>query len=252
MKNLLLIIDPQNDFVNQKGVMYIKDAQKAINNINKFINANINKIDDIIITQDSHYSFHVSHSNFWKPIPKLFSEISYEQVKSKKFEPIVNSQTKQKELLNYLKKLESLDQKQTIWPDHCILGSWGWAIDNQLVKVLNKWSINNNGKQYQIVQKGSYPWKEMYSVFSYADQSLTKQGKELMNQLKKYDKIYVCGFAKDYCVASSVLDLINNSFAKKLIFLDSCMGLIDKNNSLLKVYDQAIKKGSKYYKKMII
>ena len=48
MKNLLLIIDAQNDFVDSEGKLYIPGSERAVKNICRWINMNRERIDDII------------------------------------------------------------------------------------------------------------------------------------------------------------------------------------------------------------
>ena len=57
-----------------------------------------------------------------------------------------------------------------------------------------------------------------------------------------YTKVYIAGFAKDYCVAESVKDMMKEQrLSGKLVFLNKCMASIDKNSESLKVYEDAVK-----------
>ena len=168
MKIALLIIDPQNDFVNPKGNLYIPGAEKGIEEINKFIGEKGKEISKIYISQDTHQAIHIGHSKWWKPEPEEFTTITLQDVKNKIDLP--RFYTTQRDIIGYINSLP--DKKHTIWPEHCLEGSWGWCFPESLVKTLNDWSYKKYGKKYEIVQKGMNPNKEMYSVFSYANSKL--------------------------------------------------------------------------------
>lgn len=242
-KNLLLIIDPQNDFVDPKGSLYIKDSNKTLNILSEWINNNKNCIDDIIITQDTHLSYHIGHSNFWEGNINPFSNITSQDVKDNKIK-LFNDHNR-KNIIEYLSNLEKQGRIHTIWPEHCILGSWGWSFPDELTKSLNNWSLSNKGKLYKVFQKGIYPNKEMYSAFSYADSSFNNSGHDLIKLIKNknYDKIYISGFAKDYCVAYSLQDLMKSKSLKgKLVVLENCTKAIDETSKTLKIYEELVEK----------
>ena len=85
MKEVLLIIDPQNDFVDPKGSLYIPKAEKAIENLCEVIKTrNPNRI---IITQDTHQAHHIGHSSWWKEDPAPFTKITLSEVEEGKYSP---------------------------------------------------------------------------------------------------------------------------------------------------------------------
>lgn len=236
--NLLIIIDPQNDFVNTEGSLYIDGAEKAMKSLCNFIRESGNKFSQIIVTQDTHQCFHIGHSVWWEQMPEPFTKITLQDVIDKKYTPM--NKYPMELLQEYFLKLPG--QAHTIWPEHCIEGSWGWCFPKDLVEALNLYClkyINSTGiyNQYKVVQKGRLARKEMYSVFSYADRS----GLDLLTTFDDFEKIYITGFAKDVCVAYSVKDLIQfGNVDGKLVFLDSCMAGIDPNSEMLSVFDDAV------------
>lgn len=230
----LLIIDPQNDFVDPKGSLYIPGAEKGIEEICKFIKEK--NPSHIIISQDTHQAVHIGHAMWWKPMPEEFTTITLQDIKNGIYSPRFFST--QRDVAKYINALPG--KKHNIWPDHCLEGSWGWCFPDSLIQSLNDWSFERHGKKYEIVQKGMNSNREMYSVFSYADSdpSILKHN-TLLNHLKKSDKIYISGFAKDVCVAYSVKDILESGikdFNNKLIFLDSCMTALDNSADILSVY----------------
>ena len=59
---------------------------------------------------------------------------------------------------------------------------------------------------------------------------------------ENFDEIIIAGFAKDYCVAETVKDLVmDGRFKDKLRFLESGMACINSKNPSLSIYEEAIK-----------
>ena len=54
MKETLVIVDFQNDFCNPKGSLYVNGAEKAKANLIKYLEANKDNIDNVILTRDWH------------------------------------------------------------------------------------------------------------------------------------------------------------------------------------------------------
>ncbi len=231
-REVLLIVDPQNDFVDPAGSLYIPESEKAIKSICEVIEKR--NPSSIIITQDTHQAYHIGHSDWWKESPADFTKITQEDVVNGRYTP-KNSQ-KKKELLNYMSKLP--DKTHTIWPKHCLEGSWGWAFPNFLIESLNNWQFKNNGKRYQIIQKGTDQNHEMYSAITRIDRSGEGlRHSTLIKTLSVYDKVLIAGFAKDVCVAWTVKDLNKSGYFKnKLVFLDSCMTGLNPDSEMLNVY----------------
>lgn len=241
-RNLLLVIDPQYDFCNPKGTLYVPGAEKAIKVLCKWISQERRNLSRIIVTMDTHRSYHIGHSMYWEQTPEPFTEITVEGVRSGKYTPV--NQEKTTEVIEYLTELNSKGLKHTIWPEHCIAGSWGWSLPKNLVEELNMWSLSNHGAEYELYQKGWNPDKEMFSAFSYASGANNPEGDKLIERILKenYSKIYIAGFAKDYCVAESIKDLlVHEQFYGKLVFLSDSMAAIDKTSESLEIYNRAVK-----------
>ena len=88
--SLLLIIDPQFDFVEKTGKLFVEGADKAIENITQFLVNNIDCFKDIVITQDTHQRFHVSSQYFWDDKVKPGIVITKDDIKSSKYIPLAN------------------------------------------------------------------------------------------------------------------------------------------------------------------
>ena len=68
MKNILLIVDPQNDFIT--GSLAVEGAEEKMRKLAEHIKDKGHKYDSIWVTLDSHISKHCSfeeHGGIWKP-----------------------------------------------------------------------------------------------------------------------------------------------------------------------------------------
>lgn len=87
-----------------------------------------------------------------------------------------------------------------LWPDHCVIGTGG----NELVRELD------TGKVDLIMEKGTDPRVEMYSVFKppLVNPPLKESESGLENALKEkgVTDVYFVGLAGDYCVRYSAID----------------------------------------------
>lgn len=237
MGKVLLIIDPQNDFVDPKGSLYIPGAENGIDAICEFIEKE-NPL-HIIITQDTHQVYHIGHPDFWIGDPKPFTKITVDDIESGKYQPKDGCIDY---IYDYISQLP--DKTHMIWPRHCINGSWGHAFPQKLIDTLISWAKKDILSDYRVVQKGEYALSEMYSAISRAN-STERDIKEskLINELAVFDKVYISGFAKDVCVAWTVKDLIaSGEFNNKLVFLDKCMVGLDPNSKMLEVFTEGINK----------
>jgi len=85
MNTHLLIIDPQNDFVDPKGTLCIPGAESDMKNIISLIKRIGKHINSIHVTLDNHHLAHIAHPIFWvdkqKNHPEPFTIISLDDMK---------------------------------------------------------------------------------------------------------------------------------------------------------------------------
>lgn len=236
IKRLLLIVDPQNDFVDPKGSLYIPGAEKAIEGICEYIKNE--SISEIAITQDTHHRLHIAHPAYWNPRPKEFTQITAEDYKACKYSAILYPPSSDRPYSKFIAEyLESLPGPLTIWPEHCIEGSWGWCFPKALVECIQDWELNHRPQTFaKIYQKGMIANFEAFSLFTpfvcdyrpYAN----------IKVFTGFDEIVVCGFAKDICVAATVKDMIESGlYTGKIKLLESGLASIDPespNNEIFK------------------
>ena len=242
-KNLLIIIDMQLDFT--EGNLIVPGGKEAENNLIRWINMNRSQIDSILLTRDDHFPSHIGMAYSWKDksgnTVEPFTTISSNQVENGTY---VNSVLSKEVVLGYLKRIESLGYTHTVWPLHCIRGSKGQQFSEDLINALRWWSYSKSGSHYIVMDKGEKDDSEMYSIFSYVDGYDPEYTKNLLGNIADagFDKIFISGLAKDYCVAYSVKDLLGDSrFNGKLVFLNNCMSSIKSDSPSNKIFEEAVK-----------
>lgn len=250
-KTLLLVIDMQNDFCLPGGALYVGGAEKDVERLGKFIARNQDLIDHIIMTQDNHHVVDISHPVFWEDKngnpPPPFTGISTGDVDQGIWLP----RFEKEKALEYIHKLEQQGEfPHTIWPEHCIIGSSGAAITDEIMDPVKGWA--RKGNFYELVIKGTNPLTEHFGALRanipVEGSPETQLNTHLINTLKRYETILVAGEAKSHCVASTVKQMLNiEGFAQKLVILEDCMSDVAGFETLaLSIYENAKLKGTRF------
>jgi nicotinamidase-related amidase len=232
----LLIIDPQNDFCAPEGALSVPGADEDMFNLSTFIELNLDKIDQIHVTLDTHHTVDISHPIWWQnengEEPAPFTIITPESIESGEWKAKISQlQTRS---ADYVKTLaETSKNPLCIWPYHCLEGTWGHGVYDNLNVVLRQWE--QNFKRVNFVRKGLNMWTEHYSAIK-ADvpdpnDPDTQVNKNLVDILKyDADLVLVAGEASSHCVANTVIDLINQfddeRFNAKVAYLDDCCSAV--------------------------
>lgn len=227
MRIELLIIDPQFDFCNPKGALFVPGAEEDMSRLAKMITRLGAKIDDIHVTLDSHHFVDIAHPIFWISSkgknPDPFTIISAADVRNGLWRTTnPQFQTRGKE---YVEALEANGRYPLcIWPPHCLIGSKGYMVVPELFEALLNWE-----KQFAMVDyvtKGSNFWTEHYSAVQ-ADvpdpsDPDTHLNMRLIETLQEADLILLAGEARSHCLANTVTDIANNfgeENIKKMVLL---------------------------------
>jgi nicotinamidase-related amidase len=254
MKNqhALLIIDAQYDFCNPNGALYVPGAEKDMERLSKIIKNNLNKIDHICVTLDSHPVNDISHPSFWQDkngkFPAPFTQITLQDLNEGKWTPRFYPDKARK----YLTDLEAQGQfPHLIWPEHCLIGSKGNALDDQLMEALIDWT--RTGKYYQAVTKGTYPMTEHFGIFMaqipVADRPETQLNQSLIKTLENFQNVYIAGEAKSHCVATSIKQALDYApgLASKMVIVEDCMSDVPNMGYLAdSIYQEARQRGIRF------
>ncbi len=226
----LLIIDPQIDFCDSRGALFVPGADGDMKRLAQMIKRIAKKLNDIHVTLDSHHCIDIAHPIFWKDSsgkhPDPFTMISTQDVEQGKWLPSIPGLAKRG--LDYVKNLQVNGRYPLcIWPYHCIIGSNGHKVYDDLFQVLFDWELQELA-QVNYVTKGSNIFTEHYSAIQ-ADvpdptDPSTQINTKLIQTLEEADQIVVAGEAGSHCLANTVRDIANNfsdeKYVEKIILLD--------------------------------
>lgn len=257
-KSALLIIDPQNDFCSPRGSLFVPGADEDNARLANWILENKEDINQIIVTLDSHYTIDISHPNFWKDEQgkslEPFTIVTLKDIVEGKYKPAY-SMFNEGLVTLYLEKLEEEGEyKHCIWPEHCITGTWGAAIDTVISGCLREWAISSEEARFvRYITKGSHPMTEHFGAFraqvAIANANETHINMSLIEQLDTFDKIYLAGQAKSHCVANTlkqIMDLAPN-VAKKFVILQDTMSPVPGFENLAdSIFDRAKEMGIEF------
>lgn len=248
-KTALLIIDPQNDFCNIEGALFIPDARADMKRLAHFISENSRDIDKIVFTLDSHQVYDISHPSFWQDskgnAPEPFTSISLDDLKTSKWEARYEPDKAQE----YIQKLEETGEyMHTVWPEHCIVGTWGASLEIGIENALRAWA--QNGKTFLPIYKGLNPYTEHFGALRANVPDGGDPGSllnlDLLAELEKYETIFIAGEAKSHCVGNTVKQLIASSqLICRCVFLSDCMSdVVGFEGFADEVFKQAIAEGA--------
>lgn len=217
MKVELLIIDPQNDFCNPKGSLFVQGANEDNIRLATMINRLRDKIFDIHVTLDTHHLVDIAHPVFWKNSEGKHPDPLATIISSKDMEDGTWTTTNPQfydYALSYLKALETGGRYPLcIWPPHCLIGSWGHNVAQEVYDAVTEWE-RSRFALVDYVTKGSNYKTEHYSAVQAdvpdPDDPGTHLNVRLIQTLEEADLIGISGQALDFCVANTIRDIANN------------------------------------------
>lgn len=259
-KIALLIIDGQIDFMDLPGsALPVAGATKDMDRVIAFIKANKAEIGNISATLDSHRTIDIAHPSFWmkadgSPIDP-FTPIFSADITSGKYTARFNPQWAN----SYVDKLEKQGEfTHFIWPYHCLIGSEGASMYKPLHKAINEWEAEA-GRAVNFVTKGDNPYTEHFGALraniEMPEDPKTQLNQGLIQQLMRWDMVYLAGEAKSHCVANTLRQIYKEvpQLASKLTILTDCMSDVqglpkEFYEEVDKIYDTAKTAGVKFAK----
>lgn len=230
----LLVIDPQNDFMDLGGAaLPVPGASADMDRLALWLRAHLDQVDDLVVTLDSHGSVGVERTSFWQDAQggavAPFSAITAADVRAGRFAP--RDAALRGAVLDYLDALETQARRTlVVWPIHCVVGTWGHTLHTGLAGAVAEWEYRHL-RACDKVLKGMHPLTEQYSAFKAevprADDPRTAPNAALMEALGRGEGwLLVAGEALSHCVAASVDDLLAHggpALARRTVLLTDCM-----------------------------
>ena len=232
----LVIIDPQNDFCDPKGSLYVEGAAADIGRLSRYIIEAGSNISGIFVSLDSHDEYAIFHPAFWVDDagrhPDPFIEITAADFKSGRWTAAaaINKPFAERTFaILGSRGIESL----TVWPEHCIVSTWGHRIADPLVEALKHWR-NKTGLAVRYVFKGENPYMDQYSAFEGLDDTSPQAAfnKSFFVRLVEFESVTFAGEALSHCVQESVL-----SYLRRLGYAEQRVRLLTDCTSPVKGFD---------------
>jgi nicotinamidase/pyrazinamidase len=223
----LLVIDPQKDFCDTKGALFVTGADEDSRRLAAMIRRIKGKLYDIHVTLDTHHLVDIAHPIFWQDSngkhPNPFTIITVDDV-NKGVWTTTNPQFRDRAKVYVETLAKNARYPLCIWPPHCLIGSEGYGVQSDVYAALLEWEKGFAFVDY--VTKGSNLYTEHYSAVQ-ADvpdpaDPATMLNTRLIQTLRDADVIGITGQALSHCVANTVRDIANNfgeENIKKLVLL---------------------------------
>ncbi len=233
MKIHLLVIDPQNDFMDQPGAsLPVTGAMDDMKRLANMVDRIGTKLQKIHVTLDSHHLVDIAHPAFWRDengvSPNPLTIISSNAIKDGTWTP--RRPELREYALQYARDLEVNGKYQImVWPPHCLIGSWGHNIQSDLSAAFDRWS-EARVRNIDFVTKGTNVLTEHYGALlaevPIANDPSTQLNGRFLQMLQEADIIAVAGEASSHCVKATVeqvADNIGEEHIKKFRLLTDCM-----------------------------
>lgn len=259
MKNrILLIVDPQNDFVvaddghGHQGTLVVPGAVEDMNRVTDLViraTRSKNLLGGVAVTADTHQGIGIERPGWWVyakdrslvqpftvlgPFPDGSMAVVYDS----------NGQPTDREVvtaipsllhkggvtgqgsLGYLKALQKRGRSHMVWPTHCVLGTWGFGVYEPLARALTDWEIQSMDRITWVL-KGTDPETEQFSAIKAEVENPknpnTHANVPFVNYLLRFDEIIIAGEARSHCVDDTVTDIANlfgnDLLVQKMVFL---------------------------------
>ncbi len=229
----LLVIDPQVDFCDPNGNLYVDGAEKDMERLATMVKSFGQKIKKVHVTLDCHHLMDVAHPIMWRNSdgqnPDPFTIFGSKEIKDGTWMPVIPSLRQR--FIDYCEALETGGRYPLcIWPPHCLIGSVGNNVLPVLFDSLIEWETSKRDL-VDYVSKGSNLFTEHYSAVKAevpdpTDPS-TQLNTRLIQTLMESDKILIAGEAGSHCVKSTVEDIADgfqdDSYIKKMVLLEDAV-----------------------------
>lgn len=204
----------------------VTGANEDMNRLATMIRRGAGKISSIDLTCDSHHTIDIAHAGTYrdqagKPArpftlltPDDYRAGIWRHVNHSRQYGMLGGKTAGDYIQWYLEELERRGRYlHMLWPEHCLMGTPGHAVQTNLMNSLNYWTQSTGG-WINFVTKGVNPFCEHFGVVEaevpVASDPTTGLNSRFLQALKQSDIVLVAGQALSHCVRASVDQIADN------------------------------------------
>ncbi|MBZ0316972.1 MAG: hypothetical protein K8L91_11190 [Anaerolineae bacterium] len=212
VKILLLLVDPQVDFIHRDGTLSVPGAVEDTQRTVEWLYHHAGRITTIAASLDSHVPVQIFYPTWWMDrggaYPEPFTIISSAEAKAGYWTPLYEEAWS----MEYLEQLEEHAKKQLmIWPYHTMIGTPGHAIAPTLYEAIAYHAAARQSAPI-FLTKGSIPKTEHYSILEpEVKVSETPMGNlniPFLEMVASHDLVFIAGQAKSHCVLETVSSMM--------------------------------------------
>lgn len=232
----LLIVDGQNDFRDlPRAALPVAGSSADLLRLARLIQHQKARIRAIVTTLDSQPQVGIERVSFWQhpdgsPLAP-FTSIRLSQVEAGEYLP--RNPALLSVVEEYLAALEARGRVHTVWPVHCVIGTWGHALYAPLAGAIASWEEHTQSQALKIL-KGMNPLTEQFSAVRAEvpreDDPRTQTNYELIEACRPRDgHLLIGGEAASHCVADTTRDLVAHFTPEEIsrvVLLTDCMSTI--------------------------
>lgn len=244
-RHVLMLIDPQVDFC-EGGNLAVPGGAAAMQKVAAMINKAGNRIDDIVVTLDSHHPLHIAHpiwfldSNGRPPAPFTTVKTINGQIclgtldANGTFHQTDTATTRHpgfmKWTIHYLQELENSGRyPHMLWPPHCLIGHPGACMIDPVADAIRNWEESRFGVAVKVT-KGSDIKVEHFGalraeVLNPDNIQGTGVNSGFLEVLSDPDTMILgCGLALSHCLANTARDTSEefdgDTFCERFVLLE--------------------------------
>jgi nicotinamidase-related amidase len=254
---LLLLVDPQVDFVHSGGSLSVPGAVEDTRRTVEWLYENLERITAIAASLDSHIPLQIFFPTWWVDSdgehPEPYTSITQEELKEGAWEPLFEKEWSR----TYVRRLHEQAKKDLmIWPFHTMLGTPGHTVTPALYEAL-AFHAAARDSQPEFVVKGTIAKTEYYSLLEpevkVPEDPRGTLNEDFLERILGFDRVYIAGQAKSHCVLETVTSIMQRygddpEVTQKLHLLENCTSsvqhpVIDFEAIAQKAYDGFKEKG---------
>lgn len=243
---LLVCIDMQQDFMDN-GSLGVPGAIGDVERLTRFIYTNMDDITSIAFSLDTHFPQQIFHPYWWRDKDgnqaPPFTVITLQDIDNGTWKPM-RWPLESREYVEGLHKASKKDL--VIWPYHCIQGTSGHSLENQLAAMIYFHSISKRSVP-RVLNKGYDPLSEMYGIIKPEFDRKNYYDLKFLDFISQFEMVLIAGEAKSHCVMESIKQILEhfynspdkNRMLKKIYILEDCMSVIPGfEESTAKAFDE--------------